>query len=95
MSLDRKTVEYVASLSRIQLDPQELDKLVLQLKEILDFIDKLASLKVEEIPVTSYVFDFYNVMRNDESAGSLSKEEALENAPLKQNNFFVVPKIIE
>jgi aspartyl-tRNA(Asn)/glutamyl-tRNA(Gln) amidotransferase subunit C len=95
MAISKETVEYVANLARIHLEPEELEKLSLQLKSILDFIDQLKELKVKEIKPTSHILPINNVLRDDLPKESLLIEKTLSNAPKKEGNFFVVPKVIE
>jgi len=95
MSIDKKTVEDVAHLARIELDAKELEKLSSQLEHILAFIDKLSSLNTDNIVPTSHVLAINNVLRKDDPRASLPIEKTLKNAPEKQGSFFVVPKVIE
>lgn len=95
MALSTDTIKQVAHLARIHLRPDELAKLSEQLKEILAFIDKLNKLDVKDIQPTSHILPINNVFRQDERKGSLKADKALENAPLKEQGFFGVPKVIE
>ena len=95
MSLDRETIKHVAHLARIELQPNELEKLSGELHEILGFIDKLKDLNVEQVMPASHILPISNVLREDKPHISLSPEKALENAPRTKGNFFSVPKIIE
>ncbi|MDP3041308.1 MAG: Asp-tRNA(Asn)/Glu-tRNA(Gln) amidotransferase subunit GatC [Candidatus Omnitrophota bacterium] len=95
MSIDKETIKHVAHLARIELQPNELEKLSGELDEILGFIDKLKYLHVEQVKPASHILPINNVLREDEPHVSLTPEKALENAPSKQGNFFSVPKIIE
>ncbi len=95
MSIDKDTVKYVAHLSRIELEPEELEMLAGQLKDILDFIDKLSKLDTKDIQPTSHILPINNVLRDDSPGSSLPVAQALSNAPQKQEGFFVVPKVIE
>lgn len=95
MGIDKKTVEYAAQLARIELSPQELEKLSGQLEQILAFIDKLSSLNTEDAAPTSQILALNNVFRKDEPRPSLPVDKALANAPSKEGNFFAVPKVIE
>jgi aspartyl-tRNA(Asn)/glutamyl-tRNA(Gln) amidotransferase subunit C len=95
MALSKETVEYVANLSRIELKPDELDKLSKQLESILGFIDKLSALDVENIEPTSHILPISNVLREDEPKKSLDIEKTLANAPEKEGRFFVVPKVVD
>jgi aspartyl-tRNA(Asn)/glutamyl-tRNA(Gln) amidotransferase subunit C len=95
MAISKETVEYAAHLARIELQTQELEKLSRELQGILDFIDTLKKLDVTGINPTSHILPINNVLRKDAPCGSLSAQKALDNAPQKQGNFFVVPKVIE
>jgi len=95
MSIDQETIKHVAHLARIELQPNELEKLSGELHEILGFIDKLKSLNVEQVKPTSHILPISNVLREDKPHVSLASGKALENAPSKKGNFFRVPKIIE
>lgn len=95
MAIDKETVKYVAHLSRIELKEEELGRLSAQLKDILDFIDKLKKLDVEKIQPTSHILPVTNVLREDAARASLPVDKALSNAPQKEGSFFVVPKVIE
>ncbi len=95
MSVDKETIKDVAHLARIELQPDELEKLSGQLHDILGFIDKLSSLNLEAVKPASHILPISNVLRDDLPQLSLTPEKALENAPGNKGNFFSVPKIIE
>jgi aspartyl-tRNA(Asn)/glutamyl-tRNA(Gln) amidotransferase subunit C len=95
MAITKETVKYVAHLARIELRPKELEKLSGQLKDILDFIDKLNKIDIKDISPTSHILPIKNVLRGDDLKPSLPNDKALRNAPQRQGNFFGVPKVIE
>jgi len=95
MALSKETVQYVADLSRISLEPQELEKFSLQLQTILDFIDQLKEPDTAGVEPTSHILPVSNVFRDDVPSPCLPVEKTLANAPEKEGNFFVVPKVIE
>jgi len=95
MAITKETVEYVAHLARIELKPQELEKMSRQLKDILDFIDILKRAEVKDIAPTSHILPISNVLREDTPVASLAAEKVLMNTPCQKRNFFVVPKVIE
>lgn len=95
MAISKETVEYTAHLARIELEHNELEKLCKQLQDIIGFIDKLIKLDVKNISPTSHILPINNVLRDDSPRESLPQEKVLKNAPAKDNNFFVVPKVIE
>lgn len=95
MEITRDTVKYVAHLARIELAQKELEVLSLQLQDILTFIDKLQQIETGNIQPTSHILPVQNVLREDSIKQSLPPEEALKNAPAREEGFFVVPKVIE
>ena len=82
-------------LARIELTPEEEQRLAPQLGEVLQYIEKLNELDVSDVEPTAHATPLSNVMREDEPHESLSQEEALRNAPKTANGLFVVPKIVE
>ncbi|MCM8780397.1 MAG: Asp-tRNA(Asn)/Glu-tRNA(Gln) amidotransferase subunit GatC [Candidatus Omnitrophica bacterium] len=95
MPLNKDTVRQLGTLARIHLEEQELKILSVQLKAILDFIDKLKEVDIENISPTSHILPINNVLREDVPGDSLPKEKFLNNAPQKEGDFFGVPKVIE
>jgi aspartyl-tRNA(Asn)/glutamyl-tRNA(Gln) amidotransferase subunit C len=95
MALSKETVEYVANLSRIELQEEELSKLSRQLETILGFIDTLSAVDVTNIVPTDHILSLNNAWRGDEPRESLPIDKTLSNAPQKDGRFFVVPKVIE
>jgi aspartyl-tRNA(Asn)/glutamyl-tRNA(Gln) amidotransferase subunit C len=95
MAIERKTVEKVAKLARLQLSGEELDRYGAQLGAILDYIAKLEKLDVSGLEPLAHAVATSNVFRADEPRPCLTREAALQNAPEKTGDFFIVPKIIE
>ena len=62
---------------------------------ILGYVEKLKELDVSGIEPTSHAVPLSNVSRPDEARPSLTNEDALRNAPAKNNGLFIVPKIVE
>ena len=95
MKLNRKDVEHVALLSRLELSENELDKFTGQLDAILEYIDVLNQVDTSAVEPMAHVLEIRNVMRADEVQLSLPREAALQNAPDAEDGFFKVPKIVE
>ena len=95
MAIDKNTVKYVAHLARISLNDKELQLLSRQLEDIVNFIDKLAQMDITGVEPTSHILEMSNVFRKDTPKQSLTAQQALGNAPSKQDKFFAVPKVIE
>ena len=85
----------VAHLARLELTPEEEQKLGAQLGSILTYIEKLKKVDVSNVEPTAHAFPLVNVTRPDEVRPSLPHEEAMCNAPAEANGLFIVPKIVE
>ena len=93
--ITKKDVEYVANLSRLELDDADMNNFVPNLQEILSYIDKLNELNTSDVEPTAHVLSLTNVKRKDEIKPSLCNEEALKSAPATSDGFFLVPPVIE
>lgn len=93
--LSPSIVTHVARLCRLKLSDEELEIFTRELGEILNYIEKLNKLDTENISPLTHVLPLSNVLREDKVRNSISREEALANAPDKIKGFFSVPKIIE
>ena len=95
MAIDRKTVEHVARLARLQLSEAELATYQGQLGAILDYIAKLEKLDVQGLEPLAHPAETSNVFRDDVARPSLPRPAALQNAPERTDDFFIVPKVVE
>jgi aspartyl-tRNA(Asn)/glutamyl-tRNA(Gln) amidotransferase subunit C len=95
MSLDADTVAKVAHLARLALTDRELEAMTAQLGHILDYVAQLQQVDTEGVEPLAHPLDVSNVFRNDESAPSLSPDEALANAPKRRGDFFSVPAVLD
>lgn len=94
MAVTIKDVEYVASLARLSFSEKEKEKLTHELNEILKYVEKLNELDTEKVEPLSHVIELSNVFREDKVQSSTAPEDALKNAPSKNDKFFKVPKVI-
>jgi aspartyl-tRNA(Asn)/glutamyl-tRNA(Gln) amidotransferase subunit C len=92
--IEKKDVEYVAWLARLDLSEEEKERFTKQLGQVLEHAEKIKSLDTEDIEPTSHVVPLKNVMREDRVSPGLSQEEALSNAPRREGGYFVVPRIL-
>ena len=88
-------VEHVARLARLDLAPDEKERMRSQLDVILAYIDKLRRLDTEGVEPTFHAIPIVNVMREDEVRPSFPAAGMLANAPERAGDLFRVPKIIE
>ncbi len=87
-------VEHISWLASIKIDDDEKDELVDQFNSILDYFHQLDEVDTEGIEPTYRVVDLSNIFRDDESCKSLSQEQALKNAPRRENGYFKSPRIV-
>ncbi len=95
MKIDKETVEKIAHLARLELTEIEKEKSIEELSEILNFMDKLNELDTEGVEPLIYMNDSVNVLRPDVVIQEMTREEALQNAPLKNQEYFKVSKVIQ
>ena len=95
MSIDKDTVKHIAKLARISLDEKKINSLSKDLSSIMEFIGKLNELNTEKtVPLTSIINASLRSRKDDVSDGKI-KDQILKNSPEKNEEFFVVPKVIE
>lgn len=94
MAVTRKDVEHIAELARLKLNENELEEYTSQLNKILEYVDKLNELNTEDVQPLSHPIEGENVFREDIIKLSIDREEALKNAPARNDEFFKVPKVI-
>ncbi|MBA3060999.1 MAG: Asp-tRNA(Asn)/Glu-tRNA(Gln) amidotransferase subunit GatC [Nitrospirae bacterium] len=89
------SVEYISKLARLSVSEEEKETFSTQLNSILSYMEKLNELDTKDVEPTSHVVSLSNVMRDDVQRDSISREDALANAPDRTDKFYRVPKIIE
>lgn len=94
MEVNDALVDKLAHLSRLQFNAVEKEEIKNDLQRMIAFVEKLNELDVSGIEPMLHMSDEVNVLREDEIQGSVSREEALKNAPLHDDKFFKVPKVI-
>jgi aspartyl-tRNA(Asn)/glutamyl-tRNA(Gln) amidotransferase subunit C len=91
LAISRDEVLHVARLARLALTDEEVERLGAQLNAILEAVGKVAELDLEGVEPTAHPLDLVNVWAEDEPRASLPVEEALANAPDREEGFFRVP----
>lgn len=93
--LTREDIAKVAHLARLKLSDQELDTFTSQLGQVLGYVDVLNELDTEDVEPMVHAIEVDNVFRKDEVRPSLSREAALQNAPLTDGKYYLVPQILK
>ena len=95
MPIDKSQVKKVAKLSRISLDDSKLESLSKDLVSILNFVEQLNKLDTNEIKPLTSIIDKSLDTRDDTVSDGQIKDQILKNSPEKNEDFFIVPKVIE
>jgi aspartyl-tRNA(Asn)/glutamyl-tRNA(Gln) amidotransferase subunit C len=94
MALSREEVLHVAELARLSLGPEEVEVFTRQLNDILAYVEKLQELDTGGVTPLAHVIPVFNAFREDEVREGLPLEEALDNAPAREEGSFLVPRVI-
>ena len=93
--ITKADVEYVAGLAQLRLDEPTKERLVQEMGEILAYMDQLNELDTESVEPMMHAMEMTNVFREDVVGESLPRDTALRMAPLHDNEYFLVPKILD
>ena len=91
--ISKEDVKHVAKLAELDFSDSEVEKITTQLDKILGHVANISKVDTAAIPPTSHTLEIKNVYREDTVRESLSKEDALLNAPEEMDGGFKVPKI--
>lgn len=94
MAVTREEVKRIAKLAKLSLTEEEEISLQKELSSILDYMDKLNEIDTSDVEPLSHPIPVENVFREDKVEKSISREDALKNAPDVTEEFFKVPKVI-
>ena len=92
MEISKEQIKHLAHLSRLELSEAEIDAMQGDMSKILDFDAQVEKLDLEGVEPLTQMSKSVNVMRQDEVAKMISKEDALKNAPDANSDYFRVSK---
>jgi len=95
MTIDLKTIKQISKLSRISIDDEKAKKLEGDLNSIFEFIEKLNELKTEDVEPLTSIAETTLKFRSDEVKSKNIRNQILKNSPENNEDFFVVPKVVE
>ena len=95
MTINLKTVKHISKLSRISIDDHKAKKLSNDLNSIFSFIEKLNQLDTKNTEPLTSIAETTLKLRKDEIKSQNIREDILKNSPDKNEDFFVVPKVVE
>ena len=95
MEVNDALVDKLANLARLQFDAAEKESIKNDLQRMIQFVEKLNELDTTGVEPLLHMSEQVNILRDDEVKGSVSRVEALQNAPVHDEQFFKVPKVIK
>ncbi len=95
MEISNQTIDKLANLAQLQFSEKEKAEIKIDLEKMVGFIEQLQKVDTTNVEPLIHISDAINVLRADEIKGSIVVEEALKNAPSKDEQFFTVPKVIK
>ena len=95
MSIDKNTVKNISRLARISLDENKVESLSKDLTSIMKFIENLNKLNTDKTDPLTSIINASLKSRKDEVKDGKIRDQILKNSPEKNEEFFVVPKVIE
>lgn len=95
MSVTKDTVKHVARLARIAVTDDEAERMTGELSAILDWVEQLNEVDVSDVEPMTSVVDMTMKMRGDSVTAGGVPDDIVGNAPVEDDHFFVVPKVVE
>lgn len=96
MRIDDATLDRIAELARLDLsDPQARKDMLADMERVIGFVEKLNEIDTSGVEPLVFMTDEVNVLREDVAMTSITKEQALSNAPVKDSDYFKVPKVVD
>ncbi len=93
--IERSEVERIADLARLELSPDEAERMTAELEAMLAYVESLRELDTDAVEPTYHAIPLRTPLRDDAVSGALPPERVLANAPERQGFAFVVPKVLD
>jgi aspartyl-tRNA(Asn)/glutamyl-tRNA(Gln) amidotransferase subunit C len=95
MKITEEIVDHIAHLSRLQFVGKEKEAIMQDMQNIISFMDKLSEIPTDNVEPLIFMSDEVNRLREDVPEVTVTKEEALKNAPKKDSDYFRIPKVLD
>ena len=94
MKADKKMVDKLADLSKLEFDEKSREEIINDLNKMLAFVEKLNEVDTTDVEPLIYMTDEVNVLRGDKVHYDITQKDALKNAPKKDSDYFKVPRVL-
>lgn len=95
MEVNDALIDQLSELARLRFSDAEKEMIKKELKQMIDFVDTLKEVDVSGVTPLLHVSEVMNRFRDDQVNGSVSRDQALRNAPQTDGTYFQVPKVIQ
>lgn len=95
MEVNDELIDKLADLAKLEFDATSKQNIKKDLQNVIAFVEKLNELDLKGVEPIEYITNEKNVLRDDVVIPSISKKDALKNAPLKDSDYFKVPKVLK
>ncbi len=96
MKIDNATLDRIAELARLEVgDDATRQQLLGDMQRVIDFVEKLNMIDTKGVEPLIHLSEEHDVLREDVAMSGLSKQEALMNAPVKDSDYFKVPRVVD
>ncbi|NIJ55639.1 Asp-tRNA(Asn)/Glu-tRNA(Gln) amidotransferase subunit GatC [Dyadobacter arcticus] len=95
MKIDAESLRKIAHLARLEISASEEEALLHSMDSVLTWMDQLNEIDTENVEPLTHIMDEVNNWREDQGLNTLSRREAITNAPSKNETYIMVPKVIE
>lgn len=92
--ITKRDLEHIGWLARLELSEDDKEKYTPKLNSVLDYFREIDEADTENVSPTYHVLPLTNVFREDVPSGSISQEDAVSNAPRKQDGFIKAPRMM-
>ena len=95
MSIDKDKIKHTAKLARISLEEKKIESLSKDLSNIFNFVEKLSLINTDKVSPLTSILDHTLRTREDKVTDGDIRDKILKNSPNKNEEFFIVPKVID
>ena len=95
MAIDKATVAKIAQLARLDVAPEQQERLAAELSSILGWVEQLGEVDTDAVEPLGSVMPIVQDWRQDEVTDGNRPDDVLANAPARQDDYFAVPKVVE
>ncbi len=95
MKINRELLDKMAHLARLEFDDKDAEKMMQDMTAIVSWVEKLNEVDTTGIEPLTTMSHEINALREDKAQPGLTRDEVLKNAPLKNEDYFRVPKVLE